>query len=258
MFELYDFRFSHFSEKARWALDFKGIAYVPRHLLPGFHMRTTRKLAPRTCVPILNAEGVVIQDSTEIINFLEQKFPDRSLTLPHPNDANEAIEWEEYLDEEIGVTLRLWFYHHTLPDRARAVRFLSQGARWDQRSLFAFSFAPIRRAMTDMMNIHAGPASEAERRFLTAFDRLDKALERGPFLVGNRFSRADLTACALLWPLCRPGESESEVEALLPAPVCTLRKQLQQRRFYRWVQETYLEYRRSKNFTDTVHGIDVH
>jgi len=82
MFELYDFRFSHYSEKARWALDFKEIAYAPRHLLPGFHMRTTRKLAPRTCVPILKADAVVVQDSTEIINFLERTFPHRSLTPP--------------------------------------------------------------------------------------------------------------------------------------------------------------------------------
>src|SRR4029078_1155150 len=47
MFELYDFTFSHYSEKARWALDFKGVPYTPRHLSPGFHMRTTRKLHHR-------------------------------------------------------------------------------------------------------------------------------------------------------------------------------------------------------------------
>lgn len=157
MFELYDFRSSHFSEKARWALDFKGIPYTPRHLLPGFHMRTARKLAPRSCVPI--------------------------------------------------------------------------------------PFAPIRRAMTQMMHIDAASSTDAERRFLLAFDRLDKALERGPFLIGDRFSRADLTACALLWPLCRPGESESEVEALFPPMVYALRKQLQHRRFYRWVLERYQENR---------------
>jgi len=243
MFELYDFRFSHYSEKARWALDFKEIAYAPRHLLPGFHMRTTRKLAPGTCVPILKAGGIVVQDSTKIIDFLEQNFPDRSLTPPDPDDANEAIEWEEYLDEEIGVSLRLWFYYHALPDRARAVRFLTQGAPWHQRLLFACSFVPIRRVMIQMMNVHAGPAREAERRLMTAFDRLDTTLGRGPFLVGNRFSRADLTACALLWPLCRPGESESEVQSFLPAPVYALRKQLQHRRFYGWVLERYSEYR---------------
>src|SRR5262245_63190849 len=231
MYELYDFRFSHFSEKARWALDFKGIAYTPRHLLPGFHLRTAKKLAPRSCVPILKTDDAVIQDSTAILDFLERTFPERSLTPSKPNDANEALEWEEYLDEEIGVTLRLWFYYHALPDRDRAVRFLSGGAPWIQRSLFALSFAPIRRAMTQMMHIDAASSTNAEQRFLLAFDRLDAALEQGPFLIGDRFSRADLTACALLWPLCRPGESESEVEAVLPPMVCALRKQVQQRRF---------------------------
>src|SRR5512138_2629911 len=111
MFELYDFKFSHYSEKARWALDFKGVPYTARHLLPGFHLRTTRKLAPRSSVPILKADDVVIQDSTEIINFLERTFPDPSLTPADPQGAKDALEWEEYLDEEIGVTLRLWFYH---------------------------------------------------------------------------------------------------------------------------------------------------
>jgi glutathione S-transferase len=243
MFELYDFTFSHYCEKARWALDFKGIAYTPRHLLPGFHLLTTRKLAPQSFVPILKTDDAVIQGSTEIINFLDQTFPRPSLTPPDPKDATGAIEWEKYLDEEIGVTLRLWFYYYALPDRGRALRFLCQDAAWLQRLLFAFSFAAIRPAMADSMNINAENASGAERRLLLAFDRLDEALERGPFLIGNRFSRADLTACALLWPLCKPGEPESEVEAVLPPPVCALRKQLQHRRFYRWVLDRYQEHR---------------
>ena len=241
MFELYDFTFSHYSEKARWALDFKGVPYTSRHLLPGFHMRTTRKLAPRSSVPILKTDRAVIQGSTEIIDFLEQTFPERSLTPPDPQDASSALEWEKYLDVEIGVTLRLWFYHHTLPDRDRALRFLCADTSWLQRSLFSLSFAQIRSKMTQFMNINAETASSAERRFTLAFDRLDQALARGPFLVGNRFSRADLSACSLLWPLCRPGESEAEVAALLCPTVCELRKQVQHRPFYRWVLERYQE-----------------
>lgn len=239
MFELYDFTFSHYSEKARWALDFKGVPYTSRHLLPGFHMRTTRRLAPRSSVPILKTDDAVIQGSTEIIDFLERTFPDRSLTPPDPQDASSAIEWEKYLDVEIGVTLRLWFYYHTLPNRDRALQFLCTDATWLQRSLLGLSFAPLRRKMTQLMNINAQTASDAERRFTLAFDRLDQALERGPFLVGNRFSRADLAACSLLWPLCRPGESESEVEALLAPTVWALRKHLRHRRFYQWVLERY-------------------
>jgi glutathione S-transferase len=243
MFELYDFTFSHYCEKARWALDYKGITYTCRHLLPGLHMRTARKLAPRTCLPILKAGEVTIQDSTEIINFLEQSFPEQSLTPRDSNDANTAIEWEEYLDEEVGVTLRLWFYYHTLPDRERALRFLCEGAAWYERSLLAIGFGPIRRAMIEMMNVHAEPAKEAERRFRLALDRLDQALERGPFLAGDRFSRADLTACSLLGVLCVPHGPELPIEAIFPAAVCALQTELQQRPFYRWVLDTYRSHR---------------
>src|SRR5688572_28746122 len=135
MFELYDFTFSHYSEKARWALDFKGVRYTPRHLLPGFHLRTTRKLAPRSSVPILKTDEAVIQGSTQIIDFLEQTFADRSLTPADPNAANSAMQWEHYQDGEVGVTLRLWLYYLTLPDRDRALRFLCADAPWLQRSL---------------------------------------------------------------------------------------------------------------------------
>ncbi len=36
--KLHQFQFSHYNEKARWALDFKGLKYEKRSLLPGFHM----------------------------------------------------------------------------------------------------------------------------------------------------------------------------------------------------------------------------
>ena len=32
---LWHFTFSHFAEKARWALDFKGVPHVRRALVPG-------------------------------------------------------------------------------------------------------------------------------------------------------------------------------------------------------------------------------
>jgi len=37
-----------------------------------------QEIAPLSCLPILMGEGIVGQDSTQIINFLEQRFPDPS------------------------------------------------------------------------------------------------------------------------------------------------------------------------------------
>ena len=42
---LYTFQISHFSEKARFALDLSGIPYEEKRLLPGAHIVTTRRIA---------------------------------------------------------------------------------------------------------------------------------------------------------------------------------------------------------------------
>ena len=41
MLRLYTFQVSHFAEKARWALDWKGVEYEERRLLPGPHLAVT-------------------------------------------------------------------------------------------------------------------------------------------------------------------------------------------------------------------------
>jgi glutathione S-transferase len=240
---LYQFKFSHYCEKACWALDYKRLPYTTRDLLPGPHMRVARKLAPRTHLPILVDDGQVVQDSTSIITYLDDKFPERRLTLQDSQLAREVLEWEEYLDEELGVPLRLWFYYHTLPDRNRALKFLLEGAPWYGQPLFALIYPRVRAAMQKMMNIHSESAQQSKQLFLLALDKLDSVLKERPFLVGDTFTRADLTACALLSPYCVPGKSDEQVSMALPEQVCALRDQHKSRPFFNWVHNIYREYR---------------
>jgi len=244
MITLYQFQFSHFCEKARWALDFKRLPYVCKNLVPGPHVGIARRYAPRSCLPILVSGKTVVQDSTSIINFLDQEHPDHPLTPRDAAMAQEALDWEEYLDEEIGVTLRRWFYYHALPDRRRAQRFLLAGAPWYGRPLFALIYPKVRDVMCQAMVIDADSASQSEARLLTALDRLDRALQKRRFLVGDSFSRADLTACALLSPFCAPGRSDAELELVFPPAVGELRNRLVQRPFFAWVLATYSDHRR--------------
>ncbi|GGB97884.1 hypothetical protein GCM10011352_24990 [Marinobacterium zhoushanense] len=246
MITLYQFPFSHYCEKVRWALDYKGLPFTTKNLLPGLHLRVTRKLAPGSSVPILVDNERIIQDSTEIITFLEEKYSAQPLTPRDPQHANEAMEWEAYLDEEIGTTLRLWFYYYALPDRNCALNFLLDGAPWYGRPLFAVIYPKVRDAMIEFMDINAESASRAKARLESALDRLDAALEGNRFLVGDRFSRADLTACALLSPYCAPGKSDTEIASAFPAPVADLREAHKNRPFFNWVLDTYRQYREPK------------
>jgi len=240
MIELYQFRSSHFCEKARWALDYKGIPYRARNLVPGPHVKAARRIAPRSCLPIIVDEGKAIQDSPAIITYLDRKVPDRPLTPRDAAQAEEALGWEKYLDEEIGVTLRLWFYYHVLPDRDRAVQFLLNEGPWYGRPLYALIFPRIRGAMIKLMNINAESARQAEARFHAAVERLNDALKERHFLVGDRFSRADLTAGALLAAYCRPDET---IPITLPEPVRALRERHETSRFFGWVCDLYREHR---------------
>jgi glutathione S-transferase len=63
------------------------------------------------------------------------------------------------------------------------------------------------------------------------------------FLVGNAFSRADLTACSLLQPYVRPCQSDADAARILPNALMQLRDQHRGRRFFRWVQNVYDNYR---------------
>jgi glutathione S-transferase len=240
--KLYQFPFSHFCEKARWALDHKGMTYETVNLLPGLHLKPVRKLAPRSCVPVLQDGSVIVQDSPAIITYLDTTYPPSPLTPRDPEAAREALEWEKTLDEQIGVNLRLWFYFHTLPDRARALNFLLTDAPWYGRPLFTLIFPQVREKMFQFMNINAQTAAQSEETLLAALEKLDAVLRQRRFLVADEFSRADLTACALLSPCCLP--EDAEASAKFPLAVLELRTKLKQRRFFAWVREVYRAYRK--------------
>jgi glutathione S-transferase len=91
--------------------------------------------------------------------------------------------------------------------------------------------------MTQFMNINGESAKQAEERLRAALERLDSALDGRRFLVEDRFSRADLTACALLSRCCLPDDIEAS--ARFPAAVLRLRDDLKSRRLYHWVRGIY-------------------
>ena len=74
---LWQYNFSNFNEKARWALDFKRVSHVRRSLLPGGPRAIAYSL--RGTLPVLDLDGERIVDSTRIIAALERRFPQPAL-----------------------------------------------------------------------------------------------------------------------------------------------------------------------------------
>lgn len=240
--ELLQIPISHFCEKARWALDYKAVAYRRVNLLPGPHARAVRKLAPESSVPVLVDGERVIQGSGAIIDYLEIQVPGPALTPAASTLATEAREWELYFDQEIGVHLRRFAYHHLLGDSAMFRDLLAQHAPRGF-AVYRLALPWVRKAMRRAMRIDADGAERSRRRLETALIRLDEEVSRRPFLVGGAFSRADLAAAALLAPLCRVEGFGIRWPDRFPPGLEALREAHLDRPWFGWVNGLYSRYR---------------
>jgi glutathione S-transferase len=198
---------SHYSEKARWALDYKRIPHTRRWPPGGFHPVATWILTRgrHQTVPVLVMDGEGIGDSTEIIRRLEERFPDPPLYPADPGERRRALDLEDYFDEELGPYVRRMAYHHMVSDPDLLSELALHQVQYGHDALLGVS-KPILKRFLDLRFSTSSPAraEEAERRVVAALDRLDAELEGREYLAGDSFSVADLTAAALLYPFVLP------------------------------------------------------
>jgi glutathione S-transferase len=247
---LYTFAISHFAEKARWALDVKGIEYVERVLLPGSHFVTIRKMAPKSTVPVLRDGEVVIQGSSQIIDYLDAKWPNAPLTPASPESRTSAVELEQWLDSEFGTTLRRVMYFHVLSNRKLVTGLFTQRGPWWGPAFYGAMFPMVRLGIRRMYAIDPGSAARDRERIDAGLERIDRLLDGKRYLVGDSFSRADLTLAALAAPLVGPAEHSMRWPSpdTYPAEVMALRERIKRSRACDHVLTMYREHRTgSKN-----------
>lgn len=206
MITLYQFPISHYCEKVRWALDYKGLDWTCKNLLLGPHIPQARKLSGKTTVPILQHNKKIVRDSSKIISYLDENFPEKSLTPVQDDLKQEALEWERYLDKEVGIHLRRYVYSILLNYPRIVKPFFSHNGPWYGSLLYLFFFPALRKRMISILDINKQTAQLSKEHLAQAIDKIYKHLDGREFLVGNQFTRADLTAASLLAPLVKPGK----------------------------------------------------
>jgi glutathione S-transferase len=201
---LWHLKVSHYNEKARWALDYKGVPHIRRAAVPGRHARLARRLGAGTTFPVLELDGEVLGDSTLIIHALERRYPDPPLYPADPADARRALEIEDFFDEELGPYLRLLVLEHMLPD-ARLLLGAFAPDLTPGRRLVARTMHPLtRRKIIADFRIDGSSVEGAWSKCRLACERFRSDLQPNGYLVGDGFSVADLTVAALLSPVVAP------------------------------------------------------
>jgi len=106
--ELFQFRYSHFNEKVRWALDHKALSHRRTDLLPGPHASTIKKMTGQTQTPVLRINDQYVHDSAWIIERLELIFTAAPSLLP-PDDQtrDRAREIARHFDFVVGPAARI-------------------------------------------------------------------------------------------------------------------------------------------------------
>src|SRR3954468_15354979 len=85
---LHHLKVSHYNEKVRWALDYKGVPHVRRAAIPGRHRKLAKELTGGAVatLPALVANASGIGDSSRITTHLEDRYPEPPL---YPADLDE-------------------------------------------------------------------------------------------------------------------------------------------------------------------------
>ena len=206
MLHLYTFTISHFAEKARWALDFEGLPYQERVLLPGPHMLVTRRLGKRSHVPVLVHDGHVVQGSSLILDYIAERLGGSKL-VPKSQDANAMRALEHELDRAFGTGVQRVLYNAMLKERRIVTDLWSFGGPPWARPFYALTYPGVAWAVDRMYQCsNAALVAESKELFRRMFDKLDALLEKQPYLDGDAPGRVDITAAALLAPVCRPAQ----------------------------------------------------
>lgn len=234
---------SHFNEKVRWALDYKGIAHERQVLGPNYLFRAWRATG-QGALPILWLDGRAIHDSTRIIGAIEERWPDPPL---YPRDAaarQRALAIEDDLDETLGPSLRAAIvtplFRH---DPDVALRVLTSGMP-EQAYQAIRPLAQIFPSFYRLRHRISDAKLEQDRAIVAAaLDRVEQQRQGRAYLVGDAFSVADLTVAALLSPGLQPPEFQYPLRVELPPYLAEYRDGLLRHPAVQWAAGIYRQHR---------------
>jgi glutathione S-transferase len=203
--------FSHFCEKARWALDHARIGYREEGHAPGFHRFAVRRATGRGgSVPVLVVEGEgVLADSPVIVRWADARAPsDRKLLPSDLRARDEALALERRLDVDFAPHVRRFAYFHLLPSRPATLELMRIATpRFEYAALRAGLLPLLRRLIRRAMHVDAEHAMLSRDTIRAIFEEVSRRLSDGrPYLMGDRFGAVDIAFAAFASPLLAPPE----------------------------------------------------
>jgi glutathione S-transferase len=241
---LWHLEISHYNEKVRWALDYKGVAHVRRAVTPALQELTARRLRAGRTVPILEMDGHAIGDSTKIIEEIERRCPEPPLYPADREERSRALDLEDYFDEQCGHDLRRVLFDDNLAEPEKFLAML-YGADHPRMGLLKTVSPVFCEVVKRRFRIRPETVAKSREKVRAAFDKIEAEVGPSGYLVGESFTVADLTAASILALIVMP--PEFPYIKLHPdertAQSRQFRDSLKNHPGFRWVEEMYARHR---------------
>lgn len=241
---LHQFAYSHFNEKARWALDWKGVPHVRRTHLPGPHAPAMLRLSGQTATPVLVIDGQAVAGSARILSVLEERFPERPLLPEDPALRQRILAFEERFDREVGPAARTVLFSELIREPGYVCRVFAGHRSLPVRALYRAAF-PVTGPIMARSN-GVADAGSIERAFAVVdrtLEEVARAVGGGGGLFGSAFTQGDLVCAALLGVLHDPEHPDMKRPEPMPERVASLLARYAPHPAMQWVAEQYRKHR---------------
>ena len=201
MLELYHAGLTTCSKKARHCLAEKGLDYVSHYVNLGAfenHTPEYHAINPNGVVPSLIHDGTVVLESTFINEYLDEVFPEPSLTPSDPAARSAMRGWGKMADDFGLSAVRIPTWTRTKSARIEA---LKDAGELDK----AIAQIPLKDHRDKFQALAGGGFSEKEFEDAYAkmdfvYGRVEKALaEGGPWMMGEMYTLADINLLPFIY-----------------------------------------------------------
>ncbi len=187
---LYQFETSPYCDKVKAVLAYKGLDYATRTVSP--LTKKDLKFSKKKLVPILSDNGEIIEDSTDIVLYLEDKYPKPPLMPKEGPLREEILRWENWIDDHLPAVYQ--YITYTRPSNAkvrmRREALASEGETWEKFALGVagpWMFPIMLAKKLKLASLH-----DLKDEVLRSLSHLEKHLQQQPYLAADAVSLADV------------------------------------------------------------------
>lgn len=211
MITLYELYWSHYCEKVRWALNFKQLPWksVP---INAFTKQEMRYFPPgpkgiRT-VPMIHdtASNRVIYESSAIMRFLDDAYPDHPRLFPGDQKMADAVYAKLLeLDSVVAIPARRLGYTQLMLECPSALAHIFLHDQWKgilaQPFIDRLASAVVGMLLVKRFDLHLSEDLGLYEKLEAYLLRLSLLVERRRFIIGRKFTAADIGLACQLRPL---------------------------------------------------------